>query len=280
MKLFLNIISAIGITALAPLGLLNRDFGTQIIPSQLSTGNTVANFLSTKYGLDGPQLSAVNSSSFDWWYFDAVSSDAQVAISVIFFTSVNTGFPLLTSSSNATSIVISYRFANGTLGFIPLFASDAVIKTTGQGSSGVFTGTGVSWKGTSDLSDYCVELDSPAIKGIFNLISRAPAHYPCSPVKTGQSLLVAPHIGWSNAIPDADAEVDLTVLGSKLKFKGSAYHDKVSPHHLTQSDNTPSIPNLTNTDRNVVELGRSTMECKYGFRVLGPYPSWSVPDSL
>jgi hypothetical protein len=231
MRLFLNLLSAIAVAALVPLDLVNRDLRTQTtIPSQLSTSNTIANFISSKYGFDGPQLSVVNNLSFEWWYFDAVSQNAQIAISVIFFTSVDSGFPLLSDSSDATSVLISYRLANGTVGFIPLFASEATIKTEGQGSSGEFVGTGVTWKGSSDLSSYRIEFDSPAIKGSFKLNSNVPAQFPCSPVLPGQSLLVAPNIGWNNAIPDADAYVDLTILGSKLKFDGSAYHDKVSNH--------------------------------------------------
>lgn len=47
-------------------------------------------------------------------------------------------------------------------------------------------------------------------------------------MKEGQTLEVAPYIGWVNAVPDAMASVDLVIGGSKLSFTGVGYHDKVS----------------------------------------------------
>jgi hypothetical protein len=41
-------------------------------------------------------------------------------------------------------------------------------------------------------------------------------------------MMVAPNIGWSNAIPDSAGDVDLSVNGEKFNFQGSAYHDHVS----------------------------------------------------
>lgn len=39
---------------------------------------------------------------------------------------------------------------------------------------------------------------------------------------------VAPHVGWANAVPDAQANVQLIVNGRPLNFTGIGYHDKVS----------------------------------------------------
>jgi hypothetical protein len=41
-------------------------------------------------------------------------------------------------------------------------------------------------------------------------------------------MMVAPNIGWSNAIPDSAGDVDFSVNGEKFNFQGSAYHDHVS----------------------------------------------------
>jgi hypothetical protein len=40
-------------------------------------------------------------------------------------------------------------------------------------------------------------------------------------------MMVAPNIGWSNAIPDAVGDVDFHVNGEKYAFQGNAYHDHV-----------------------------------------------------
>jgi hypothetical protein len=42
--------------------------------------------------------------------------------------------------------------------------------------------------------------------------------------------MVAPNIGWSNAIPDAVGDVDFVVNGEAFNFHGSAYHDHVGFH--------------------------------------------------
>lgn len=41
-------------------------------------------------------------------------------------------------------------------------------------------------------------------------------------------MMVAPDIGWSNAIPDSAGDVDFSVNGEKFNFQGSGYHDHVS----------------------------------------------------
>lgn len=138
MKFFSLLASAVAVSAAVP-GLLFRDYQpttTKTIPAELTTGPITANFISTKYGIDSPQLSAVNNTSFDWWYFDAISADSKSAVTVIFFTTANTGFPLLSSTNVTTSIVVNYRFENGTLGGHNLNAEEAIVKTVGSGSSG------------------------------------------------------------------------------------------------------------------------------------------------
>lgn len=34
-------------------------------------------------------------------------------------------------------------------------------------------------------------------------------------------------LGWANAVPDAQANININILGSSLNFQGSGYHDKV-----------------------------------------------------
>jgi hypothetical protein len=39
---------------------------------------------------------------------------------------------------------------------------------------------------------------------------------------------IMPHVGWSNAIPDGVAQVELEINGKKIEFKGRGYHDSKS----------------------------------------------------
>jgi hypothetical protein len=53
---------------------------------------------------------------------------------------------------------------------------------------------------------------------------------------TKSTELVSPNIGWSNAIPDSHATVDMSLNGTSLTFRGSGYHDKnwgVAPFTLS-----------------------------------------------
>lgn len=46
--------------------------------------------------------------------------------------------------------------------------------------------------------------------------------------------MVGPNIGWSNAVPDATANVAFSISGSTLSFTGVGYHDKVTPFSLKE----------------------------------------------
>ena len=202
----------------------------EFIPSTAVEEDITANFISSYYGLDAPQLSAVNSSSFDWWYFDAVSTDLTSSLVIVFYTALISSFPFLPASTDVTTVGIYVGFPNGTATTTYLNADDAIVTPSQQGSSGVFQGTGASWAGAGDDSGYIVTIDSPTtgIYGTFTLKSVAPAHYPCGPVEPGLNLEVWPNIGWSNAVPDAVGLVDFAFGDTKLAFTGVAYHDKVN----------------------------------------------------
>jgi hypothetical protein len=223
-----------------PNPLSQRDDSTiKTIPSEAAVGDIVANFISSDSNLDGPQLSAINTTSFDWWYFDVISPDLNSSLVVVFFTALDSGFPFLLPSLDTVVISVFYSFPRGENGTIWLYGSEATITTNGDSSSGQFPGTGANWTGSLDLSHYLISIDSPEnnITGTFDLTSLAPAHYPCGPVEVGQTMMVAPHIGWSNAMPDAVGVVNFTIGGEKLAFEGVAYHDKVtSLRPIPQSD--------------------------------------------
>jgi hypothetical protein len=69
MKLVQWILFALGVcSAEARLDRRTADIlKTTIIPSTAASGDITADFISDVYGLDQPQLSAVNSTSFDWY---------------------------------------------------------------------------------------------------------------------------------------------------------------------------------------------------------------------
>jgi hypothetical protein len=67
-----------------------------VVPNKIALGPSVPQFVSGASALDGPKLTnEVNATSFDWWYFDAVSSNSQAAIVVVFYLSTSLGFPFV-----------------------------------------------------------------------------------------------------------------------------------------------------------------------------------------
>jgi len=218
-------------SSLLPSNVFPRQGTPQIktIPSQAATGDIIANFISANDNLDGPQLSAINTTSFDWWYFDVVSPDLLTSFTAIFFTALESGFPFLLPATDVVVMAVFYSFPNGTYDTIFMNASEAIVTTDDNSSSGYYEGTGSSWSGSPDLSHYEIRIEAPenGLSGTFTLDALAPAHYPCGPATAGQNMMVAPHIGWSNAMPDAVGTVNFTIGGSEMGFEGAAYHDKV-----------------------------------------------------
>ncbi|KAJ7659595.1 hypothetical protein DFH06DRAFT_965437, partial [Mycena polygramma] len=195
----------------------------------VSNRSSTAHFTASAHGLDAPKVQPVNASAFDWWYFDAVSTDprSHASVTVVFHTSAASAFPFLPPSDTTTVAQISGSFLNGTLFSVTMGAKGATVTADENFSSGDWRGTGLGWTHSGD-GTYTVLVDAPHVgmQGRITFRSIAPAHYPCGPGSAGQTMEVAPGIGWASAIPDAVSTVELTVNGSKLEFKGAGYHDK------------------------------------------------------
>ncbi|KAK9326703.1 hypothetical protein V1520DRAFT_366045 [Lipomyces starkeyi] len=197
------------------------------VPLSPSNGSSIMVTTSSQGAFDGPKLSSVNSTSFDWWYFDICSEEASVQ--VIFFTGTPTAIGHASSIPLVTFATLHGLFPNGTEFDYEVPSVTVDIATDGDGSSGFFDGFG-SWKATPDMSYYTITLDSEAIgiKGALYFQSAAPAHYPFNfaAERTNSTELFAPNFGWANAVPDADAHAHLTIGGTKLHIVGRGYHDK------------------------------------------------------
>lgn len=140
----------------------------------LYAGPSQVQFTSCASGADGPRVYPINATTFDWWYFDAVSDDGTQALTVIFFTSSFIGFSF--DLANAIDPLNVYVFANTGSGpgvSFPVLATSVTIDTVGDGASGTWTGSGISFQGAPDLSTYTVTFDKTllnlGIEGTFTL---------------------------------------------------------------------------------------------------------------
>ena len=137
---------------------------TKVIPPTPGVGATTAEFYSGESPFfDGPKLDFVNGTSFDWWYFDTVSSDGTYQLTITFFNTVATtlGFGSLFPSTNFVSFTA--YFPNGTEYQQFDFAGPAIVTDGPFGIEGNWTGTGFTFVGSADLSCYEINIDSPAL---------------------------------------------------------------------------------------------------------------------
>jgi hypothetical protein len=140
----------------------------------LYAGPSEVQFTSCDSGADSPRVFPINATTFDWWYFDAVSDDGTQALTVIFFTSSFLGFSF--DLLNAIDPLNVYIFANtgsGTPISFPVAATSVTIDTVGDGASGDWVGSGISFQGAPDLSTYTLTFDKTllnlGIEGTFTL---------------------------------------------------------------------------------------------------------------
>ncbi|KAL2807571.1 hypothetical protein BJX63DRAFT_67522 [Aspergillus granulosus] len=193
-------------------------------------------WISGPSGFDAPMNRPLNDTSFDWWYFDVVQEpDAQgqhPSFAMTFHTTGQDGmdvfqnlFPLGLPSNNL--IQINLNWPDGGKDAWILAGDEATITVVGNGASGDFAGTGCSFEGAPDLSEYSINIDAPekGIVGTFHVKSDVPAHYPCGPSEEGQDMQVVPGVGWMNAIPDGYGEADFTIRGKQFSVRGRGYHD-------------------------------------------------------
>ncbi|KAH8765150.1 hypothetical protein BGZ57DRAFT_990240 [Hyaloscypha finlandica] len=200
---------------------------TKIIPTDPGTGPTTAEFYfgGTPF-FDGPKIDIANETSFDWWYFDAVSSDGTYQLTVNFFTTLATTLGFATSFGTTNFAIFTAMYLNGTEYQQFGFAGPVTISGGLFGIKANWSGIGFTFQGTADLSYYKIIIDSPALG-----INGSVTFNPRTPIFRAKNLSehLSPVIGWANAIPDSVAKVDFNLAGvGELKFTGSRYRDKIN----------------------------------------------------
>src|SRR5271155_543994 len=197
--------------------------------TSVCTGNTDSSsqrlddcFTTPLSNFDGPQIVNGNATSFEWWYFDAVSSDGKSGVTIVFYRTGVAGIhdPL-------DYVEISLVEPNGSIFTDSFAANSSNVTACGYGASGVWNAAGASFQGTPDLRLYNITLDNNIIKGSMTILSTTPGRYPGGqPPGSNASALAAPEIFWTNAIPSGIANANFKYKGQTLKISnGTGYHD-------------------------------------------------------
>ncbi|KAI9172732.1 Tyrosinase family protein asqI [Paramyrothecium foliicola] len=174
--------------------------------------------LSVPGNLDGFKIQAsANKSSFDYWWFDLVSEKDDAALNVVFYNTGDIGNPQLLAL---------------------LETEGAEIANSERGVSGHWKALGAKFSGTNLANPnvkYQLDINSPelGITGKMKLKSRAPAHYPSDPSVPGVTQLHMGRFFWSNAVPEADVEVNTVLKSAKFWDWGQS---RVGPYSVVWYD--------------------------------------------
>lgn len=110
-------------------------------------------------GLDGPKVRPVNTTTFDWWYFDAVSSDLAngdlSSVVVTFYDATAGGFAALSKTNTKLEVSITGSFQDGTPFGFSAFPAEAVVTTYGDNTQGQWGKYG-SWTSSADLKYWTI----------------------------------------------------------------------------------------------------------------------------
>jgi hypothetical protein len=122
-----------------------------------SAPSTVELTLPSLSNLDGPKVLDINETTWDWWYFDAVSSDLPngdlSSITIVFYLGARSGFGLLPNTNTSLAAQISGTYTNGTVFAMMHDPVVAEVATVGRGSSGRWDDLG-GWWSNSDATEY------------------------------------------------------------------------------------------------------------------------------
>lgn len=186
--LCLSMLSGLAIASIQP--------QTYVIPTGQFNGTTEADSIIGLSAFDGPHIAVNNGSAYQWWYFDAVSHNADALLVAQFYPG---WFP------ESSAVLLQILWPNGTLfPFTPIPVGELQLSTVGDGSQGVVDDGAMTWFGSSDLGVYHLTLDllQVGISGRFTMRSRAPAHVACGLNTPGGSFNFAPYLSWANTIPN------------------------------------------------------------------------------
>ncbi|KAF5385702.1 hypothetical protein D9757_003548 [Collybiopsis confluens] len=209
--------------------LLAVSASTTQYPSTVVDGDSIVQYIATS-AIDAPKVSTINATSYDYWYFDAVSLDHEYSVVAVFYAAPKTSFPFLPKNQQILAAQISVQTPGAvTINTTYATAATLTVDDINNDIEGTWEGIGAAFTGTRNMTLYNVTFESEeqlGVSGFASFKSIAPPHYVCSPAEEGANMELLPHVGWANAIPDAHAIVELEINGTRVSFSGVGYHDK------------------------------------------------------
>ena len=114
-----SFIQSISLGPLATATLVAAITVSQVKYPAIEDGPSPAQFTYPGHGLDGPRVDHVNSTVFDWWYFDIISDNVAEgdlsSVVAVFHDGTSGGFQTLVESPNKIPMTLAGTFPNGTI---------------------------------------------------------------------------------------------------------------------------------------------------------------------
>lgn len=146
---------------------------TVFIPPNPATGESIGQWKAKAGNFDAPKVQPINGTSYDWWYFDVVSSTPDTAtgglqsLAIVFYTASAHGFTPLAgaaalgyTSIDLVQVVAAYPNGTTTSGWFN--GTQATVTSCNDGVRGEFLSDEgkATFKGSADLSSYTVIIDA------------------------------------------------------------------------------------------------------------------------
>ncbi|KAF2689650.1 hypothetical protein K458DRAFT_413912 [Lentithecium fluviatile CBS 122367] len=178
-----------------------------------------------------PALTTINSTAWEYWYFDGVSASTRAGITIVFFRDPS----LAPLGLGPLRIAVDAVWENGTRFTSMIFHDESVVQTCGDVTKGRWTGpqsnSSFEFRGGNsyakiDLSGTSITGD--AVSGTFILRSFSKPRYPGgeSYPNAKASVQLAPLIYWNEGVPAGDVTTNVVLKGTPLKFSGIGGTDR------------------------------------------------------
>lgn len=147
-----SIIGALGAHALSQIP--KRPYAEHFqLPLTVTNGSAEVYSTLSRNGAGSVQVVKPNSTSYEWWFFDAVSYDLKS--SLVFQPDWNY------TNETPLTIRMSFSFEDGSVNSLTLPGPDVDFSTIGNGVSAIANDSSFVWVAEPDMSAYSIKLNFP-----------------------------------------------------------------------------------------------------------------------
>jgi hypothetical protein len=203
----------------------------KITANSVTNSSTVPINTSPLLPFQSPALTTLNTTAWEYWYFDGVSVSSKSGVTIVFFRDPS----LARIGLGPLRVSVDAVWDNGTRFTSMMFADESVLEVCGDVTKGRWTGpqSNNSFEFRSGNAYAKINLSGTSItgdpiSGAFELRSFSQPRYPKGenyPDKKA-SVQMTPLLWWNEGIPAGHVTTDVVLKGTPLKFSGIGGTDR------------------------------------------------------